>query len=656
MTDVLPQPCASTAPRSRSGGFWLAALVAAGVTGVFNVNYILAHFYRTGPGLYDAGYLGAMVYHTTPLLPIPLGVGGGGSGSWLKVHFSPILYLLSIPSNWVDLPMPAYYALTQGFIYGLLAFAGAWCSRALLESWRFGPIIAALFGLGLGFSGITLKAVEYPHFECLFCGWAILFLALLLQGKWGWAIGPFVLALLVREDCGLHLFGILFLLLGAAWIMPEWRPRRRGLAVFMVAALGYSFAVMFLQKVYFPGDNALRRVYLGDPPFHHLTSVLLGQRLEYYLYKGKFIWVPHFILLVAAMGRRSWVLLCGWAAFVPWIVLNSLAVTEAPGSLSLYYAFPLVIALIWPALTYAADPRRLPPAGAAILQAVILISSLGLLWIEHSGEVYFAMNMGFSREEFKVAGYRQSRDFVLALNRQAGRHIFDYSVTALFPTDLAWANTPQGTSVKTPDVIMGFNGGMGSNELFNLALSQGPWHQYYLSGLPLYIMSKQPLPAELRSMEGVIDTGVSTFPPNFGLTLGRESQAWREPNGAIRDEGNYAHLSFVAFGPYMPLPPGRYTVTFEIEFSAAAAGDLVVCDVATDDGKMFLKQMELTGAALSSSAQPQEVSLTFNATDPADLFEFRVQKQGAVHLLIKSYSLVRADLPPTSSGSGAGKL
>lgn len=506
MTEVsVPMPPTSPRPCSRPGFFWLAALAAGGLTGWFNVNFILAHFYRNGPYWLDSGYLASLVYQTTPRLPNPPAFGGG---TWLSTHITPILYLLSLPSNWGNLPLPDYYALTQGFIYGLLALAGALGARPLLASWRGGPVLAALFGLGLGFSGITLSAVSFPHFEFLFCGWAILFLALLLQGKWRWAIGPFVLALLVREDCGLHLFGILLLLLGAAFSIPEWRARRPALAAFMAAALAYSLTVIFLQKKYFPGDDSLHRIYLGDPLFAHVNGALLGRRMEYLLSQGKYVWVPMVILLGAAIRRRSLVLLCGVAAFVPWMLLNFLAKSDSAGELYLYYSFPLAIAQIWPALTYAVDPRRPPPGRAVILQAVMLLSSTILFAAEHRPAFDTVMAGGFSHEGFKVEEYRRSRDFVLAISREKSRHIFDVSVAALFPNDLSTEDIPAGPPAQTPDVIVGFKDGPESAAMAAYARPLGPWHQYSLSWLPLYVWSKEPLPAELFPAEGISDEGV----------------------------------------------------------------------------------------------------------------------------------------------------
>ncbi len=504
MADAFQRPLAPTRFGFRFDGFWLAALAAGAAAGLFNVNFILAHFYHNGPYMLDSGYLATLVYRTTPLLPNPVSFG---PGSWLSTHITPLLYLLSIPSNWVDWPLPDYYALTQGFIYGLVAFAGALCSRPLLASMRGGPVIAALFGLGLGFSGVTLAAVGYPHYECLFCGWAILFLALLLQGNWRWAAGPFALALLVREDCGLHLFGILLLLLGVAWVIPEWRPRRRTLAVFMALALGYSLLAIFFQKLYFPGDDALHRIYLGDPLFSHLTGAALGQRLNYQWTQGKYIWVPHCLLLGVAIWRRSLVLLCGFAAFLPWVAFNFLAKSELASELYLYYSFPLIIAQIWPALTYAADPRRLPPAHVAVLQAVILGVSTFFFANEHPRAFNTILAGGLSFEGFHQADYRKTRDFVLALSRQTNHRLFDVSVAALFPNNIARANWENGVPAQTPDIIVGFKDGPESEILRTYALSRGPWHEYSLSWLPLYILSKQPLPAELFPAEGVNDIG-----------------------------------------------------------------------------------------------------------------------------------------------------
>ena len=639
----LPDPVPAPA---RGGDFVWAALVAGGLTGWFNVNFILAHFYRNGPYLFDSGYLATLVYRTTPSLPNPPSFGGG---SWLATHITPILYLLSLPSNGLYLPLPAYYALTQGLIYGLLAFAGAWAARPLLENVRGGAALAGLIGLGLGFSGLTLAGVAFPHFEFLFGGLAILFLAQLLREKGRGAPALFVLALLVREDAGLHLFGVLFLLGGLTWIIPEWRWRRRQLGAFMGVALGYSIVVIILQKRYFPGDDALRRIYLGDPLFHQVTRALLRQRLESYLDFGKYLWAPLLILVVAAFWRRSLVLLCWLAAVLPWMVFNFLADSKSAGALFGYYAFPLAVTFIWPALTYAADPRRMTPGRTVILQVVLLGVSLAAFACEQSSAFNAVMAGGFSTEGFKTEEYNRSRDFVRTLKRQKGLQVFDISVAALFPKDVTRADWAAGVAEQRPDLVMGYAGGPISGIILSYALEQGPWHQYALSGLPLYVMSKEALPTELLAAAGVADRGMSLLPPNFGLIIADGAGAAAQPDGGIRDEARYDHMQNIVYGPYVPLPPGKYVITFALEVAAVKNTDIIECDVATADGQKILAK-----AAPAARTGAQEVRLRFDSTDLADRFEFRVSKQGGAQVLIKSYTLTRAEALPAGSGRSQG--
>ena len=563
------------------------------------------------------------------------------AGSYLATHISPILYLLSLPSDWVNVPLPAYFALTQGFIYGLLTFAGAWCARPLLENVRGGPWWAGVFGLGLGFSGLALAGMAFPHFEFLFGGLAILFLALLLQGRWRWAMGPFGLALLVREDCGLHLFGVLFLLWGLTWMIPEWRWRRRQLGAFMGVALGYSILAIILQKLYFPGDDALRRVYLGDPLFHQVTRAMLARRVDYYLNNGKYLWVPLFILLSAAAWRRSLVLLCGVAAFLPWLVVNFVAVNDSAGELSIYYGFPLVVALIWPALTYAADPRRMTPGRAVILQAALLGASAALFWSEHGNIVAVAVETGLSPSGFRTEEYNRNRDLVRAIEGQPGAQVFDPCVAACFPRDITRANTLSSISAPAPDILVGFMGRYTYGQMLAWAGTQGPWHEYLLPGLWIYVLSKKPLPSELILADGATDLGVAGTMPNVGLAPHPGSEARREGNGGIRDDQNYDTLQEIVDGAMSAFPPGRYTLTLEVEMTSAAAADLIVCDVTTEHDPLALAKPEWAGAAYRASANPGKISLTLNCSSPADHFKIRVAKQGGAHLLIKSYTLAR---------------
>jgi hypothetical protein len=193
-----------------------------------------------------------------------------------------------------------------------------------------------------------------------------------------------------------------------------------------------------------------------------------------------------------------------------------------------------------------------------------------------------------------------------------------------------------------PDLVVGFSGAPQSGIILSYALRQGPWHQYALSGLPIFVMSKTALPAAPLAAAGVVDRGESLLPPNFGLIPVAGTGTQIQPDGGIRDDDRYDPLQNIVYGPYVPLPLGKYTVTFDLEVTAATGTDVVVCEVADKDGGEILDKVKLDGAALSAATTAHQVSLTFNSTDLADRFEFRVWKQGGAHVLIKSYTLARA--------------
>jgi hypothetical protein len=260
---------------------WLDLLTASAVfvTPFYLFNsLILYHFYVQGGLLIDTGLLGSLMWRIGPSLPVPPWYG---EGSFFAVHVAPLTLLASAVSEVLPLTMPQTFAAFVGTSLGLLALA----IFALLASGdvvRHRPtlFLAALASVGFACTGLALAIALFPHFEMFGAACLLLSFAALARERWALGAVWFLLALFTREDVGLHAFVFLSLWAAANWRRDvPWR-RNRWIVRFAFAGLFYSAFVMLGQHLVFPGHSTFVAVYVGDPPFGHLSWRLIATRLQ----------------------------------------------------------------------------------------------------------------------------------------------------------------------------------------------------------------------------------------------------------------------------------------------------------------------------------------------------------------------------------------
>jgi len=622
-------------------GYWVAALLAATVAFWFNDNYILNHFLH-GPYLYDTGWYAAMIYHPTPVLMEPPAIGDGVS--FYNTHVSPLLFLLGLPSYGLNEGLQEYYAQFIGCMYGLLVLAGVLAAEPLTRTWDWrGPLAAAMVGLGLAFSGVSLMAVGYPHFEPLYAGLAVLFFALLFRGKWKWASLPFGLALLVREDAGLHLFGYLFLLLLCSWRVPALRPWRKRLTVFALTALSYSIVVIVLQKTFFHADNALRRIYLGDPTYAHVTTALIKQRVAFYIGHNKFVLLPCLLIAGLAAWRRSWLLLAGLVGVLPWLTLNFLGKSEAAGNLAVYYSFPTLVMLAWPILIYPLEARRTSRGATLLAGAIVLGSSLGMFTLERHSQWLNTLQGGLTPAVFSITDHELGRDLVTTLAGRVPDIQFETSVAGLYPFDIpAKLVIKHDQTRPPPQILVGFVGGW-EHEAKLLGDAGSRWY-YTLASPHLYILSSQSVPADLITKFSLQAKGQVQAPYVFpNLILGPYAQI--KADGSIADTiADADHV--VEYGPYLPLTAGNYAVHFQWEANDVSQDGQLTFAVTIHSGGTVLAKTVLGGTALTSQTGPQTTTLNFTAKDANDEFEFVTNKSGKLKIKLSDIRLEKTAPKP----------
>ncbi len=358
----------------------LAAALVFAVPCVLFYRLILFHFYVRGSFLYDTGLLAGLMWHSPADLKLPESLGGL---SFFAYHVAPIVLLVSALSTLLPATMPQLFAGFVGVSHGLLALAMLWLLAegfGARSGWKLA--LAALAAVAFAFNGLAIAIARYPHFETFGAACLLLsFVALVLRHR-AIAVVAFAFALATREDIGLHAFGFLFV-----WLALN-RLRRQPLrddflpAAFAVAGLAYSGAVLAWQHQAFTTASSFVRVYLGDPPFAHLSAALVVTRLGGWVLLHGCIILPGVVALLWAARARNPYIVAGYVACLPWAALQLLAVSDAAGWMVGYYAFPFLIAMAWPWLAVLIRQRQGPappaermPAAAGVL-AMVAISLL----------------------------------------------------------------------------------------------------------------------------------------------------------------------------------------------------------------------------------------------------------------------------------------
>ncbi len=379
-----PRAAATRFLRGETAVVWLAVLLA----GAAHFTLIWNHFFRDVPYLFDASWYGDLVYRSSPVLENPPSVVFALIGPiFYSTHFSPGLWLMSLPSWLLPVSMPVWLAVVEAVKHAAIPLV-VWLIVRRLRAGAAPEPEAGAAGLNAGatalivllaaFNGVLLACNVFPHFETWFVPLALGFLLALHRGKLVLAGACMAGAVSIREDMGFHLCGLLLVMAvirgWRPWTIPG-EPEIRRWVGFAAAGFAASVAGLLIMRLGFPGDRAFARVYLGEPALSHVNATMLAERLRLYWDERAYLWAPALVCGLWAAWRRSWWPLIGYIAFVPWALLHVLAASVYAGALASYYGFPYALALLWPlagALFFARRERAGPTLGWAA--AVILVS------------------------------------------------------------------------------------------------------------------------------------------------------------------------------------------------------------------------------------------------------------------------------------------
>jgi hypothetical protein len=358
------QPTVSDVASARAGvgrAYWwwlsLAALIAAVVPGLAYANCILNHFYLQGAYFWDSGVVAGAIWRRDawltypPLWPV---------GSLYAYHVMPLLSGLTLASRYLPIGLPGWFALVTGVGHAIPSIGVFWLlTQGLSHHTKSGLAVSVVLAVAVAFTGIPLATILFPHPEIILAGGLLLTVAAIALERY-WIAGAYlVFTLLVREDAGFHAFSLIFLLMMANWV--HGRPWREQQPLLILAAIGflYSSGAVAFKQVVFPDQPSLFvGEYLGNPPFidfsvHQVLLNVFGLPL----YRGYVFW-PAVAALVWAILSRNILILLGYLAFCPWLLLHLIASRDILNTLSGYYSFPFLVALIWPLAAVVIDARQ----------------------------------------------------------------------------------------------------------------------------------------------------------------------------------------------------------------------------------------------------------------------------------------------------------
>jgi hypothetical protein len=469
----------------------IAGLIATGVPLAIGVSNILNHFYRQGAYILDSGLLAYLMTAAGPSLPLPRALGGG---SFYALHVAPLFVLLQAIAHLLPLGPPQFFALFIGVGQALLAGGVFWALVGPIGLTRGGGIVlAVLLAIVFANSGLAIAILRYPHFEIIIAASAILLLDALAYQRLGLGAFFLILALLTREDAGFHIGLLLAAIITARRAIGLDRKAERPMLVFAALALLYSVAAFSAQHWAFPGSSSFARIYAGSPPYAHVTFGMIAERLLGWTVFRTYVVLPAAIALGWAILRRNPLLFAGYASTLPWLAFHLLAISLLAGTLSSYYAFPLLVAGFWPLIGCLKGERVASPAQrreAVIGFIVLMAASFTALPAQHNPNNISLADTFAPPPSPHLMRAVTTAVATLVRNKDALGHVLvDSGVASLAPDDFDRPEVFWIEARSPPDTIVYFAEGFEAVPAQARAARAGLLHAYSIDGTPIRIAS-----------------------------------------------------------------------------------------------------------------------------------------------------------------------
>lgn len=283
--------------------------------------------------VYDEGFISDLIwrnfsYSTDLIIP----------NNYLYSHFSPILWIFGCISFLWPWDQVSYFALFFALqpCLTFVALSRLFIRIRSISRFRLLRYLAAVI---LSVGGAFLGAHGYPHWEFWAIPLLLFSLDCLCEGKKKSALAFFALALFVKEDVSSYLA---LCLVGLFW-HSQFR-----VSALKVAGLLCSLTIVYTgtRSILYESPSLLEESYLGSPPFSHLNSGFISNRIEVILQEQLHLFLPIIGMIVVAIVLNAQNVITVMIFASPIFFVSLIAYSPTIGTFQLYYGFSIWIVFI----------------------------------------------------------------------------------------------------------------------------------------------------------------------------------------------------------------------------------------------------------------------------------------------------------------------
>lgn len=606
---------------------------------VFVVHFLFLQtlFYVHGPHLSDVGLQAALLWQNGWVIEYPQAYD---VGNYFKTHIVLWMPLVSFISQWIPMEMAGWFAVNAALWHVILALAVIMLYRQFDFNTRIGWILVLTL-VGMQLSGLIMHIVYFPHFEIILSGLIIITLVQYADciksgGKRRWPFWMSFTALMcVREDAGFHLAAPVLVL----WVllMLQRKPQSTWLPYLKLGCLGVmaSVSLLIVQKMFFPGDDALARMYVGETFLSHVSSELLYERLGIWATERADVIWPYVFLCVVALFVRCPYFYAGLLAYIPWMFVSITAVNSVSGSFAAYYPFPLIVTLLWPLVASrlaraSNESESLSSYGRVIpLQLFVLaISIAGYCFFKPADKLLAYRHFVWPNYSYNTDAWGNALEEIKAL-KVFEPTVYDSYVMGLLPKELNLCSRIDFNDIRPVNAVVYYEGAWKDKKVARYLEEQALPYVHRFANTKLVLASRIPYRPELVPE---VPLDIDLMPYIFEMPGSAVFEAV-EGQGAGRKLVHTvdAPEGYINWGPYVPLGKRGYAVAYDIVANAHELA-LIFFDVYSDKSGV-VQYTSWTPPALGVPIS-HRVIIYFESMHDSDAFQFRVGSQGKCHVEI----------------------
>ena len=632
---------------------------------VFLIFYriIMAHFYRFGGYLWDAGWYADVIWRNG-VFPLNAEVSVGPVKYQYQFHSFFLATPLSLISELLPFSAPQWFAVVTGIGHA----AGALCVFAIAGRCPAGfggrpkVIGDALLAFAVIMNATVVVSVIYPHLEFLYFPATALFCYAMLSQNYLFIFAAILLVVATREDAGFHLaapfllaFVLVTVLDKAKWLQrwPLERFSARQFVYFCALPVIFALASTVVPGFFVQKLPLLVNEYFGHPPYSHLSWSALHHQASFAFRQLSYVWVPMLMLFCIAIASRSVLLVAASFAYIPWLVFNLLAPQPGNKLYFTYHAFPQFLMYIIPlvvasgAMKFAGQhqdatgqPKRSKIRSIFLYYSVIVIAIVSTALSPRSilKQVADFAWLGASRLSV-VSTDRFFRQFKTA-KPALGKMVADESVIALAPRLFSSSerikNFPDAQLAEITKAALkpasadGRDAGKVDSFLFfenswikdRLASVFGADYRVFsIAGTNMFLATTRALP--INGLTTMLEPMDRLYPIISTTALAQKSSIGIH----IHAQSQYG---VAVYGPSVKLPAGSYRVRFFLAKARAAAAIPTGCGVDVFASDKTFAHSSCVKADDTKARGSLEVPLDFKVGDEDSdrLFGFRVRLGG----------------------------